>query len=338
VLYFSDIISGPNSGNSDISGGRSGLDGAIVTIWGRNLGESQGSSKVYANGVEAASYYSWGNATTPADLYSFHQMQMVSFQISHLAKDGLGTIYVVVNSIPSNTLPFTVRAGNIYFAMTGGDDDSGDGSWGSPWRTIPHAANNLAAGDIAYIGNGIDQTTETDYGAAVNLGSDGTENHPKALIVYPGAVSYVGNDTLGRAFNVWNEDTGGYSLHWVIAGFRITTAEVGVTAQGGFRVIGNYVTAPNGDGMDGAIGGVNGNDIYILGNELENIGSPNCSKLYHAIYITGVRQDTPPRASTESNREVAWNYIHDNLSNRAINIYSNRNTRPISNNTASTIM
>jgi hypothetical protein len=90
--------------------------------------------------------------------------------------------------------------------------------------------------------------------------------------------------------------------------------------------------------MDGAIGGVNGNDIYILGNELENIGSPNCSKLYHAIYITGVRQDTPPRASTESNREVAWNYIHDNLSNRAINIYSNRNTRPISNNTASTIM
>ena len=170
--------------------------------------------------------------------------------------------------------------------------------------------------------DGVDQTTETDYGAAVNLGSDGEPGRPKALVVYPGATSNVGNATLGRAFHVWNGDTGSYSVHWVIAGFRITTAEVGVTAQGGFRVVGNYVTAPNGDGMDGAIGGVNGNDIYILGNELENIGSANCSKLYHAIYISGVRQDTAPRAPTESNREVAWNYIHDNQSNRAINIYS----------------
>jgi hypothetical protein len=38
VLYFSDIISGPKTGNSDNSSGRiEGLDGAIVTIWGVNL-------------------------------------------------------------------------------------------------------------------------------------------------------------------------------------------------------------------------------------------------------------------------------------------------------------
>ena len=72
VLFFSDITSGSKSGNSDTSHGRTGLDGAIVTIWGRNLGETQGSSKVYANGVEAASYYSWGNAITPADLITLH--------------------------------------------------------------------------------------------------------------------------------------------------------------------------------------------------------------------------------------------------------------------------
>ena len=322
VLYFSDITSGPNSGNSDISGGRSGLDGAIVTIWGHNLGEAQVGSKVYANGVEAASYYSWGNATSPADLYTYHQMQMVSFQISHLAQNGLGTIYVDVNGRNSNAIPFTICAGNIYFATTGGDDESGDGSWGNPWRTIPKTADNLAPGDIAYIGDGVDQTTETGYGAAVNLGSDGTESHPIALLVYPGAISNVGNATLDRAFHVWNVDTGSYSIHWVISRFRMTTASVGLTAQDGFRVIGNYVTAPNGNGMDGALGGVNGSDIYILGNELENIGSADCSKLYHAIYISGIRQDTPPRAPTESNREVAWNYIHDNLANRAINIYS----------------
>jgi hypothetical protein len=322
VLYFSDITSGPKSGNSDISGGRSGLDGAIITVWGCNLGGAQAGSKVYANGVEAASYYSWVNATAPADLYTYHRMQMVSFQISHLAQDGLGAIYILVNGRQSNSLPFTVRTGSIYFAKTTGHDDTGDGSWDNPWRTVPKAADSLISGDIAYICNGVDQTTETDYGAAVNLSSDGEPGRPNALVVYPGATSNVGNAALSKAFHVWNGNTGSYSHHWVIAGFRMTTAEVGVTAQGGFRVIGNYVTAPNGDGMDGAIGGVNGNDIYILGNELENIGSANCSKLYHAIYISGIRQDTAPRAPTESNREVAWNYLHDNQSNRAINIYS----------------
>ena len=115
VLFFSDLTSGPKTGNRDTSGGRSGQDGAIVTLWGRNLGSAQGSSKVYANGAEAASYYYWGNATVPADLYTYHGMQMISFQISHLAQDGAGQIYVVVNGQPSNSLPFTVRAGNIYF-------------------------------------------------------------------------------------------------------------------------------------------------------------------------------------------------------------------------------
>ncbi|MFH0727188.1 MAG: choice-of-anchor Q domain-containing protein [Pseudomonadota bacterium] len=321
VLCFSDITSGPRSGNSDVSGGRSGTDGAIVTLWGHNLGNARGSSYVYANGAEAASYYTWGNATDPADLTIYHQMQMISFQISHLAQDGAGWIYVVVNGKQSNSLPFTVRSGNIYFSMVTGNDDTGDGSWSNPWRTIPFAADSLAPGDIAYIGNGVDQTTETNSSAAVNLGSDGAEGTPKALIVYPGGTSKVGNDSLERAFWVWNENTSGYSTHWTIAKFTITTAQVGVPAQTGSRVIGNYVTAPQGDGMDGAID-VAGNNVYILGNELENVGSADCSKLYHAIYVKGVRQDSPPRASTESNREVAWNYVHDGLSNRAINIYS----------------
>jgi hypothetical protein len=321
VLHFSDLTSGPRTGNSDTSGGRSGQDGAIVTLWGRNLESSQGNSKVYVNGAEAASYYFWGNATVPADLNTFHKMQRVSFQISRLAHDGVGQMYIVVNGKMSNSLPFTVRSGNIYFAQVAGHDDTGNGSWSNPWRTIPKAASSLAPGDMAYIGNGVDQTAETEFSAAVNLGTNGTPGNPKALIVYPGAASNVGNSTIERAFWVWNGDTGSYSVHWVIAGFTVTTGQVGLPAQTGFRIVGNYVTAPQGNGMDGAIDAV-GNDLYILGNELENIGSANCSKLYHAIYLKGVRQDNPPRAPTESNRQVAWNYVHDNQSNRAINVYS----------------
>ena len=321
VLFFSDLTSGPKTGNSDTSGGRSRQDGAIVTLWGCNLGSSRGASQVHTNGAAAASYYFWGNATAPANLYAYHQMQMISFQVSHLAQDGAGQIYVLVNGRQSNALPFTVRPGNIRFALTRGNDDSGDGSWNNPWRTIPKTADSLAPGDIAYIGDGVDQTVETDYSAAVNLGSDGLAGNPKALVVYPGATSRVGNAAIERAFHVWNTETGSYSQHWVLSKFTITTAGIGVTAQSGFRVIGNYVTAPNGDGMDGAIGGI-GNDIAILGNELCNVGSAACSKLYHAIYISGVRRSEDPRAPTESNREVAWNSVHDGQSNRAINIYS----------------
>ncbi|MEW6364512.1 MAG: CARDB domain-containing protein [Acidobacteriota bacterium] len=322
VLHFSDLTSGPRTGNSDSSGGRTpGRDGAIVTIWGTNLGSSRGSSKVYCNGVEAASYYSWGDATSPANLSTYHKMQTISFQVSQSAQNGLGQICVVVDGLQSNGLPFTVRSGGIFFAKTSGNDGTGSGSWGSPWRTIVKAKDSLSPGDIAYICDGVNQTTETDVSACVNLDTDGTAGTPKALVVYPGARSYVGNTSIERAFHVWNGQKAGYSVHWVVAKFDITTGAVGVNAQTGFRVVGNHIRAPNGDGMDGAIYCV-GSDVFALGNELESVGSAQCNKLYHTIYVTGVRQDGGPRAPTERNREVGWNYIHDNLANRAINIYS----------------
>ncbi len=52
VLCFSDLASGPKSGNSDNSLGQSvDQDGAIVTLWGRNLGNSPAGSKSFANSV-----------------------------------------------------------------------------------------------------------------------------------------------------------------------------------------------------------------------------------------------------------------------------------------------
>ncbi len=326
VLYFSDIASGPKSGNSDASGARTpGLDGAIVTIWGVNLGASQGNSRVVCNSADAASYYSWGNATQPANLYSYYRMQMISFQVNHLAQDGLGEIYVMDGGIQSNSLPFTVRSGNIFFVKATGDDNGGDGSWSQPWSTINKAVTTIASGDITYICDSVNQITEIDASACVNLTTDGETGRPKSLIVYPNATSRVGNEILERAFFVWNESKDGYSTHWVLSKFTVTTGQLGLPAQTGFRIIGNYVTAPNGDGMDGAIDCV-GNDIFVLGNECTNVGRAACDKLYHTIYVKGVRQDSGPRAPTESRRDVGWNYVHDNLSNRGINIYSEQDS------------
>jgi len=60
----------------------------------------------------------------------------------------------VPNVGSSNGLLFTVRAGNIFFVATTGND-ANTGSLGSPWKTIPHAKNTIAAGDITYIENGV---------------------------------------------------------------------------------------------------------------------------------------------------------------------------------------
>jgi len=324
VLYFSDLAGGPRSGNSDNSLGQTaGQDGAIVTVWGRNLENAQ----VYCGGTQAANYYFRGNATQPADLYTFHKMQMISFQVSHLAGNGAGDIYAVVSGQQSNRLPFTVRSGGIYFVKTTGNDTTGNGSWTQPWRTIPKAADSLALGDIAYIGNGVDQTTDTAFDACINLGSNGASTAPKALIVYPGATSHVGNPNLQRAFHIWNTDAGGYSEHWVLSKFTITTLSVGIFANTGFRVVGNYFTCPNVYGpLEGTLYAI-GSDVYLLGNELYNDGtSQTLDKTHHIIYVTGVRQDDPPRAPTERNREVGWNYVHDCGTNRAINIYSEQAT------------
>lgn len=322
VLLFSDLTSGPATSNGDDTGGRvAGRDGAIVTVWGRHLGSSAAGVTVTCGGAAAASVYRLEDARSPADLWTFHRMQRLSFQISHLATAGAGSITVAVAGRTSNTLPFTVRDGRILFVRTTGADDVGDGSFAKPFRTIPRAAAALLPGDVCYVGDGVDQTTVSGFEAAVPLGASGDPGRPKALVVYPGATSRVGAASLGRAFFAYDGELDAPSAYWVLSGFTVTTSEIGLQAFSGSRVVGNRVTAPQGNGMDGAIGAW-GSDVAVLGNELTAVGNAQSSKLYHAIYLNGTRRDDPPRPSAERNREVGWNYLHDNLCNRAINAYS----------------
>jgi hypothetical protein len=64
-----------------------------------------------------------------------------------------------------------------------------------------------------------------------------------------------------------------------------------------------------------------GSDIYLLGNELAYAQTANRetgSKQCHGFYISGNRQED----GVETNREIGWNYLHDNDNNRGINIYN----------------
>jgi hypothetical protein len=301
-----------------------GQDGAIVTVWGQNLGTTAG--QITVGGVPAR-IYSWGNATAPANLYTSHKMQMVSFQIPHGAPSGATKIQAIVGGVASNTLPFTVRSGNIYFVKTTGNDTTGNGSWGHPWATLANAVLQLHPGDTLYATNGVSQTAETGNDAAMNLeyglphSQLASQAMPKALIAYPGATVNIGSATAyDLAYSLFIDDST-TCQYWVISKLYLTALSDAADYGAGFRIIGNHLTAPHGDGQSGGLAGGDSTNLYVLGNELTHIGYAGTSKLYHPMYIQSLEADSGPRLPEEPNREIGWNYLHDNYAYDGINVY-----------------
>ncbi|OGS34900.1 MAG: hypothetical protein A2293_05060 [Elusimicrobia bacterium RIFOXYB2_FULL_49_7] len=217
ALNFSDIVSGPKTGNTDGAGGLAPAEhGSIVTIWGNYLGESQGSSKLYfkdSSGMshEVAHIYYWKNADGklpggPAELSAYHRMQEIAFSIPASAAEGPGYIYAVVNGVKSingetgssDSLPFTIRAGNIFFIREGGSDTVGDGSWNNSWAsleaTVAGGNGKIGAGDIIY-SVGVRATHGLSVGKNAQI--EGTDEAHIVIAAYPGTqVAISGNDNL----------------------------------------------------------------------------------------------------------------------------------------------
>ena len=336
VLHFSDIISGPKTGLGDGLG-----EGAIITIWGNNLGSFQGSSKVYfkdsLNHVyESAYVYYWVNADGqsgggPADLYTFHKMQEIAFSIPSSVTDGLGKMYVEVGGINSNELNFTVREGNIYFVDINSTNDPGIGTYSDSWRSPKTFYNNAQAGDICYFSAG---TYNGTYGYSsgggnfvVNVGSGngytsaGTEENPISYISYPGEI--ITFDALGETaptsnFRVFSP--GGDPEWYVISklNFKAYNSCIG-SASTGWRVVGNDAEGiTRTTALWAGIIGTGGGSAKILGNNVH--GGRSGSKMDHAIY--------PGGCPSAGGIEVAWNHIYDNSFARgpliSVNHESNR--------------
>ncbi|MFA5976328.1 MAG: choice-of-anchor Q domain-containing protein [Elusimicrobiota bacterium] len=295
ALFYSDLTSGPNTGGQNNGG-------AFVTIWGKGFGATRGTGYVAVGGGPASNYPIWTDTK-------------ISFQLGVSAQTG--NIVVTNSNGSSNFLPFTVRSGNIYFVSTDGSN-SNIGSHENPWRTIIHAKNTIIPGDIVYVENGVSQTTEDTDNAAVNLGSHGTAANPKALIAYPGATVNIGSPSLERGIGLWvTGGAGGYlGKYWVISQFHLTSNGSVLPGGYGWRIIGNTLTAPSGDGASAAIEG-NGSGLRILGNELYNIGKSEPQKLYHNIYI-----DNNEVGTVASDFEIGWNTIRDSTANRGIQFFS----------------
>jgi len=194
TIFYSDLTSGPNTGGKSNAG-------AFVTIHGKGFGSSRGSSTVTTGGGTAGSYASWSDSA-------------VTFQLGSSAKTG--SIVVKVGGVTSNGVPFMVRAGNIYFVSSSGND-SKSGSYTSPWCTITHASNTMKAGDIVYVESQSTRSTAssgTSGNSSLVLSSGGTASAPMAIVAYPNSAVMIGSSTgLAIGVNIT-------ASNWVLSGLR----------------------------------------------------------------------------------------------------------------------
>ncbi len=337
TLYFSDIDSGPKTGNTDGAGGLAqSQHGAIVTIWGHNLGSSQGTSKVYVGGLEAANVYYWKDADGqlpggPSDLKTYHKMQEIAFSIPAAATDGLNTIKVIVGGVESNTIPFTVRAGNIYFVASSGNDSTGKGTYVSPWLTLENvfAGGNgkIAAGDIVY-SVGVGTTKSLQVGQTSVL--VGTSANPISLIAYPNSAVAISNTnaplnvTAVRNYNHY-PSTPYLSSYINFSKLSVTTVQSGFSGFQGMRVVGCEGTGPTytTGGGSGFIGGgvANGSSLHLsdgkmYGLYIHNYGAVgNTDTMQHLFYISN-RSGSPIPGY-----EIAWGHFTDNPIYQGLHVY-----------------
>jgi IPT/TIG domain len=300
-IFFTDLVSGPNTG------GENGK-GAFVSIYGNGFGATQGQSSVTIGGGAADNYPIWTDTR-------------ITCQLGSAAKTG-NLVVNVAGKGASNGVPFTVRAGNIYFVSSGGNDGN-DGSFAKPWKTIPKAKDSLAAGDIAYIGtragDQVSQTTLYNYNATLSIEhndgtNSGTAAAPKALVVYPGATATVGV-TSGVERGILVPAINGQFDYWVIAGFTVRGAVEGFDLEGentGWRIVGNDISCPNGTGLSGCVTG-NPDQLKFYGNVVHdaaaNVADADITKYYHGIYFGS------------NDIELGWNVVRDGKTCRGIQFH-----------------
>lgn len=290
-LFFTDLTVGPNSGGETVSG----FSGAYVTLYGNNFGTTQGASTVTLNGAQSVRVVSWGST------YLWYQKIVVQLGSSSAS----GNFQVTTSAGSSNTLPFTVATGHIYFVATTGNDSSGTGSFASPWRTIPKAKNSINPGDIAYVENGVTQTAIDDYNSGLAITSQCSSTAPCALVVYPGAAATIGSNT--PQFGLRNPQLNGQTANdWVIAGFTVTGSgsAMDLWHDDGYRIVGNEMFCPEGAGQAACFHTDTLTNTKFLGNYVHNVGDQNGSidKFYHAVYFT----------TNTTGVEAAWNLVVPN--------------------------
>jgi len=299
VLFYTDIISGPNTGGKDNAG-------VFVRAYGKGFGASRGASTVTIGGGLASGYQVWSDTE-------------ISFQLGSNARTGS----IVVNSTTgqSNPLPFTVRAGRIFFVNINSPSNPGSGTFSDPWRSPKSFYDSAAAGDTVYIRAGTYSGTYGYPNGSANLmmrhgtGSGytaaGTQSMPIAWLGYPGETAlFSAPGPTGNTANIrgWLGDSVDKAPDWTVIGNLSFLAYNGCISAGGtssaahgWRIVGNKcegLTRTSQLQTGTIVPG--GNYSKVLGNVIH--GGRTGDKLDHAIYSMSCSTDV----------EIAWNHVYDN--------------------------
>lgn len=282
-VFFTDLTSGPNTGGEN-------NNGTILTIYGRNFGALRGTSTVTVGGGSVGTYLLWGGKSKAGSTAA--QLEMISVAIGANAKTG--TVVVTTgagSSTCEDTLDgcqFTVRTGNLWCVSLSGNDSSAGTFPSNCWRSVAKARSALAAGDIAYVQNGVNQTSVDNYNADLAItGNNCTSARPCALVAYPGAVSTIGTPT--ASYGVRTPSISGVMDYWTLAGFNILgLAGLDLVSVTGWRVINNDFSCPQGSGQSACMHTDTTTQYRFYGNYVHNVGDQASSidKFYHAVYFT----------------------------------------------------
>jgi len=287
AIFYSDLTSAPNTGGQNNAG-------AFITIHGKGFGSAQGSSYVTVGGARVASYQAWSDSA-------------ITFQLGSAAKTG--NIVVNVAGVASNSVPFTVRSGNIYFVSPNGSDLR-SGSYSLPWKTVAHAVAIMQAGDIVYLENGYSQTTAQSNSAALILSRAGTSSAPMAIVAYPNSTATIGSST-SVTYGI-----GISGSNWVLAGLTLGGGQIAVVSNGvtGVRIAGSNMSCPAGHSRGGCVAIANSSSIALLGNQVHDSGLTSSTDLagYDSILLLGTNM-----------AEVGWNQILNTSGCNAISVDPN---------------
>lgn len=313
VLFFSDLDSGPTTGNSDSTFSVNG--GVYVNIYGNFLGATQGTSTITLNGAACLQIINWST--------SWLWYQRITVQL----KSGCATGNIVINTTAgiSNGLPFTVRSGSIFYISATGNNANA-GTFAAPWATFPKAAQTvgLTSGNTVYVENGVVDTVDDGqgWGAAMVLRQEwchGTQSAPNAIVGYPGATATLGAIT-GGAGEAWGSTDstasgGACPGGWTFA--ELTMRGPTVASPRGpsnfWRIVGNDMsTGPGSGGAAGSFEPLQAANMKLYGNNMHQLNTTSTNRLSQGLYL-----------STDSNHDdVGWNEISFTGGRAAVQIHS----------------
>ena len=354
-IAFTDFINGPDTGLGDGLG-----SGTIVTIWGHNLGDTQGDSTIQYcdSGATCRNgyVYYWKRADGtlpggPADLYSSHRMQEIAFSIPD-SDLGAGTISITVGETTVTT-PFTVRAGSIYHVKNDGNNSTGDGAFDTPWATVSRdtdgALKNIVAGDIVY-SHGVVETSEGNgAGRAIYMSSRvGSLASQTGLSAYPGtrptasaaasSTATVDTGINARSFQFFLSDAVVVSKYRALDGSYLepepTSTDIltgggnssGIPTTANGRIVGNYISDPEGhcpSGVAGAIVGGASNGYDQISNAKifgNHIDDYGCDQTSH-FHHTTYFTNRSGNQTTVTAWEIAYNHLSNNKAKYGIHNY-----------------